>query len=29
MSSDGLYLRHILDAIEKIERYTQVGHDTF
>ena len=29
MSSDDLYLRHILDAIEKIETYTQVGHDTF
>ena len=29
MSRDTLYLRHILDAIQKIERYAQVGHDEF
>jgi uncharacterized protein with HEPN domain len=26
---DELYLRHILDAIQKIERYAEVGHDEF
>jgi uncharacterized protein with HEPN domain len=29
VSRDTLYLRHILDAIEKIERYVGVGHDEF
>lgn len=29
MSRDTLYLRHILDAIQKIERYAQGGHDEF
>jgi uncharacterized protein with HEPN domain len=29
VSRDTLYLRHILDAMEKIERYAQVGHDEF
>lgn len=29
MSRDALYLRHILDAIEKIERYTAVGYERF
>jgi len=29
VSRDELYLRHILDAIEKIERYTEVGEERF
>jgi uncharacterized protein with HEPN domain len=29
VSGDDLYLRHILDAIGKIERYVEVGHDEF
>jgi uncharacterized protein with HEPN domain len=29
VSRDTLYLRHILDAIQKIERYAEVGHDEF
>jgi len=29
VSGDELYLRHILDAISKIERYVEVGHDEF
>ncbi len=29
MSRDDLYLRHVLDAIEKIERYIAVGRDEF
>lgn len=29
MNRDQVYLRHILDAIEKIESYVAVGHDTF
>lgn len=29
MSGDATYLRHILDAIERIERYTAVGHERF
>ena len=29
MSRDELYLRHILDAIQKIERYVEVGHEDF
>ena len=29
MNRDALYLWHILDAIEKIERYAGVGHDEF
>jgi uncharacterized protein with HEPN domain len=28
-SRDDLYLRHMLDAIEKIERYVAVGYDEF
>ncbi len=29
MSRDSLYLRHILDAIEKVERYVAVGNSEF
>jgi uncharacterized protein with HEPN domain len=29
VSRDELYLRHILDAIQKIELYSEVGHDQF
>jgi uncharacterized protein with HEPN domain len=29
MSGDRLYLQHILDAIDKIERYIEVGYDVF
>jgi uncharacterized protein with HEPN domain len=29
MRSDPVYLRHILDAIEKIESYVTVGRDVF
>lgn len=29
MKDDLLYLRHILDAIAKIETYASVGHDRF
>ena len=29
MKGDRLYLRHILDAIEKIENYVAVGRDVF
>ena len=29
MKEDAVYLRHILDAIAKIEEYTAVGHDRF
>lgn len=29
MSDDRLYLRHILDAIEKIEGYVSVGREAF
>ena len=29
MSGDLLYLRHILDAIEKVESYTAQGRQTF
>ena len=29
MKGDLLYLRHILDAIEKIESYTSIGRDAF
>ncbi len=29
MSRDSLYLRHILDAIEKVERYVAVGYTEF
>lgn len=29
MKDDAVYLRHILDATEKIERYASVGHDRF
>jgi uncharacterized protein with HEPN domain len=28
-SRDDLYLRHVLDAIAKIERYVAVGYDKF
>ncbi len=29
MTNDILYLRHILDAIEKIESYVSIGYDQF
>lgn len=29
MTNDVLYLKHILDAIEKIESYVSVGHEEF
>jgi uncharacterized protein with HEPN domain len=29
VKDDAVYLRHILDAIEKIERYASVGRDRF
>jgi uncharacterized protein with HEPN domain len=29
VNRDEVYLRHILDAIQKIERYVDVGHDQF
>jgi len=29
MKRDQVYLKHILDAIEKIETYVSVGHDIF
>lgn len=29
MKNDVVYLRHILDAIQKIESYVSVGHETF
>ena len=29
MNRDALYLRHVLDAIEKIERYVAVGYAEF
>ena len=29
MSNDELYLRHIFDAIEKIEEYTKIGEEGF
>ena len=29
MSVDASYLRHVLDAIERIERYTAVGRERF
>lgn len=29
MSQDRLYLHHVLDAIEKIERYSAVGYEQF
>lgn len=29
MSRDDVYLRHILDAVNKVERYTAVGRDRF
>ncbi len=29
MSRDATYLRHILDAIQKIENYVAVGHETY
>jgi hypothetical protein len=29
MSKDAVYLRHVLDSIERIERYTSEGQDAF
>jgi uncharacterized protein with HEPN domain len=29
VNRDQLYLQHVLDAIEKVERYVEVGHDEF
>lgn len=29
MTRDAVYLRHILDAIAKVEQYTSVGQETF
>jgi uncharacterized protein with HEPN domain len=29
VKSDAVYLKHILDAIQKIESYVSVGHETF
>jgi uncharacterized protein with HEPN domain len=29
VSRDEVYLRHILDAIDRIERYVSIGHDAF
>jgi uncharacterized protein with HEPN domain len=29
VNRDALYLRHVLDAVEKVERYALVGHDEF
>jgi uncharacterized protein with HEPN domain len=29
VSRDDLYLRHLLDAISRIERYVEVGYDEF
>ncbi len=29
MNRDNLYLQHILDAIQKIDLYVQVGHEEF
>jgi len=29
MRDESVYLRHILDAIAKIESYVAVGHDVF
>jgi uncharacterized protein with HEPN domain len=29
MKTDQIYLRHILDAIEKIDSYVSVGRDVF
>jgi uncharacterized protein with HEPN domain len=29
VKSDTVYLRHILDAVQKIESYVSVGHETF
>ena len=29
MNRDALYLRHVLDAIGKIERYVEVGYEEF
>lgn len=29
MSRDALLLHHVLDAIERIEQYVEVGHETF
>jgi uncharacterized protein with HEPN domain len=29
MNRDGVYLRHMLDAIKKIESYITVGRETF
>lgn len=29
MKKDSIYVRHILDAIDKIEQYIQIGYDDF
>ena len=29
MKKDSIYIRHILDAIDKIERYIRIGYDGF
>jgi len=29
VKNDAVYLQHILDAIQKIESYTAVGHEAF
>ena len=29
MKKDSVYVRHILDAIDKIEQYIQIGYDDF
>ena len=29
MKGDTVYIQHILEAVEKIEAYTRVGHDEF
>ena len=29
MKKDSVYVRHIIDAINKIEQYVQIGHEDF
>ena len=29
MKNDRVYIRHILDAIDKVDQYVQVGYDDF
>lgn len=29
MTNDRVYLRHMLDAVQRIESYVAVGHDGF